>query len=296
MMGKIVSYAQNSENVVLARALSAVSEGFYLEIGANDPNLYSVSRSFYDRGWSGLCVEPDPSFAERFRAERPRDDVLQAVISDSTDSTTTLYLIPDSGLSTIVSDLAEEHAARGFAVEPITVASFTLTDAVRNAGLIDREIHFAVIDTEGSELTVLRSIDFTLVRPWILVIEATAPLSTRKVHEAWEQRVLNAGYSFCLFDGLSRFYVDAIRHPELVESTSYPAGVFDDYISVVNASLAAKAQSAEQRARDVDEQLDAMKASRSWRFTAPLRAIGRVFRRSPRHNESDATNPTTAAD
>ena len=73
MTTRLISYAQNGEDVVLWRALSDVESGNYLDIGANDPQLFSVTRSFYDRGWSGLCVEPQAELVEKFRAERPRD-------------------------------------------------------------------------------------------------------------------------------------------------------------------------------------------------------------------------------
>ena len=82
-MSRFVSFAQNGEDVVLWRALGGIENGRYVDVGANDPSLLSVTRAFYDRGWSGLCVEPDPVLAPIFQAERPRDQVLTAVISDS---------------------------------------------------------------------------------------------------------------------------------------------------------------------------------------------------------------------
>jgi len=39
------------------------------------------------------------------------------------------------------------------------------------------EIHFLKIDVQGSESDVLRGCDFVRYRPWIVVIEATEPLS-----------------------------------------------------------------------------------------------------------------------
>lgn len=274
-MEKIVSYAQNGEDVVLSRALAQVVDGTYLDIGANDPELFSVTRSFYDRGWSGLCVEPSPALAEKFRRERPRDQVLSAVITDVPHEQVVLYLIPDTGLSTVVAEIAQQHAAHGYPVEPLEVPTFTLVQAVENAGLAGHEIHFAVIDTEGSEQSVLRSSNFDVVRPWILVVEATAPLSTRRVHQSWEGILLDAGYVFCLFDGLSRFYVDAVRHPELVDSVSYPAGVFDNYVTTNVAHLEDRLHDAEVAAQQFAARIDEMSRSRSWRFTAPLRAIRR---------------------
>ena len=87
-----------------------------------------------------------------------------------------------------------------------------------------------VIDVEGAEAQALSGLDLQRWRPWVLVVEATRPNSTEPSHEAWERYLTEAGYSFCLFDGLSRFYVAAEHREALEASLSYPACVFDHYI------------------------------------------------------------------
>ena len=113
-----VSYAQNAEDVVLWRALRDVASGTYVEVGANHPTVDSVSRAFYDRGWSGLCVEPLPSFAEEFRRSRPRDTVVQAAVLDTEDDTVVLHAIEGTGLSTTVEDIGSDHGG-GPAFDPV---------------------------------------------------------------------------------------------------------------------------------------------------------------------------------
>ena len=80
-----VSYAQNREDVVLARALKHVERGRYVDVGANDPVADSVTYAFYDRGWSGIAVEPVPMYADRLREIRPRDRIVQAAVTGETD-------------------------------------------------------------------------------------------------------------------------------------------------------------------------------------------------------------------
>ena len=67
----IVSYAQTHEDVLLWRALHNVQHGFYIDVGAHDPTALSVTRAFYEHGWHGINVEPDPQYAEKLRKERP---------------------------------------------------------------------------------------------------------------------------------------------------------------------------------------------------------------------------------
>ncbi|TQL54636.1 FkbM family methyltransferase [Subtercola boreus] len=232
-----VSFAQNGEDIVLWRALGHIEGGVYLDVGANDPTDDSVSRKFYDAGWSGIAVEPNPVYAAAFREERPRDAVFEAVASDSADETMSLHLIEGTGLSTLIDGISAEHEQSGFAVRDIVVPVISLNEAIEQAGLAGRDLHFLSIDTEGAEAQVLASLDFTRFRPWVLVIEATAPMSTKRVHEGWSGIVEQAGYEFCFFDGLSRFYVAGERAAELKADLEYPAGILDAYTPIRQLDL-----------------------------------------------------------
>ena len=78
-----VSYAQNFEDVVLWRALQDVEGGRYLDIGAQEPELDSVSLAFYRLGWRGIHVEPTPTYATLLRSARPDETVIEAAVTDA---------------------------------------------------------------------------------------------------------------------------------------------------------------------------------------------------------------------
>ncbi len=235
-----VSYAQNREDVVLARALKHVERGRYVDVGANDPVADSVTYAFYDRGWSGIAVEPVPMYADRLREVRPRDQVVQAAVTGEGDGTITLHQIADTGLSTLVDDVSDDHRGAGWEVEDITVETRRLDALLEDAGWAGEDIHFIVIDTEGAERDVLETVDLHQWRPWILVVEATRPNGTEPTHEGWEHLVLGAGYRFCLFDGLSRFYVAEEKADELGPLLQTPANILDNYITHRQAVLSAE--------------------------------------------------------
>jgi FkbM family methyltransferase len=225
-----VSYAQNGEDVVLWRALHPVTPGRYVEVGANDPKTHSISKAFYDRGWSGIDIEPVPSLAAAFREARPRDVVVEAAITSDDADEVVLHVIEDTGLSTLRDDIGAEHAGSGWPVTDVKVPARRLDDVLAEHVVEGEEIHFLVVDTEGGERRVLESIDLSRWRPWVLVIEATAPMSDMRTHEEWENLVLAGGYQFCLFDGLSRWYV-ADEHSELIPRLDHPACVLDRWVS-----------------------------------------------------------------
>lgn len=308
-MPPFISYAQNREDVVLFRALGSISSGRYVEVGANHPTHDSATRAFYDRGWSGVTVEPVPYFAELHRAERPRDTLVQAAVTDQAPGEVTLHVVPGTGLSTIVEDVNDEHAAAGIASEELTVPAIRLDTLLAEQGWSeDDAIHFLLVDVEGAEPAVLRSIDLTRWRPWVLCIEATRPNSTVSAHGEWEDGVLAAGYEFCVFDGLSRFYVAKEHAADLKATLSYPACVIDNYLThshdtalqtadrlmvetthwrtvaltqwadvVGQVGLAA----AEERAHLLEE-LDAIRNTLSWRVTRPLRGVRTMLDRARR--------------
>lgn len=305
-----ISYAQNREDVVLWRALGHVPAGRYVEVGANHPLNDSVTRAFYDRGWSGITVEPVPFFADLQRAERPRDHLVEAAITNSGSGEITLHVVPGTGLSTIVDAVSDRHAEIGIEHVDLVVPTMRLDDVLAERGWTGQEIHFMLIDVEGAEHEVLQSVDLRRWRPWVLVVESTAPNSTVTTHGDWEPELLACGYEFCLFDGLSRFYVAAEKADLLRPALSYPACVLDNYVPLRHAvalrehqdlleqnthwrmiALTRWADAVSQRvgmSRSAGEdaeleharkQLVAIQSTVSWRLTRPLRGVRRVINR-----------------
>jgi FkbM family methyltransferase len=223
-----IAYGQNAEDVVLRRALQDVAAGFYVEVGANDHRELSISRPFYDAGWHGIAVEPVAELAEEFRRERPRDIVVQAAVTAADVDAVTLHLIEGTGLSSLDQQVTERHADAGYESRAVTVPARTL-DSILAEAEAPADIHFMVVDTEGTEADVLASIDLRRWRPWVIVVEATRPLTNEPTHDAWEKDLLDADYEFCLFDGISRFYVASEHAERLRRPLSYPANVLDGF-------------------------------------------------------------------
>ena len=221
----IISYAQTREDVLLWRALHNVHHGFYIDVGAHDPTALSVTRAFYDRGWHGINVEPNPSYVEKLRKERPRDVTLEVALGHS-PGMATFYEFGDTGLSTLVKEIADEHMAAGFKATERRVPVTTLAAILDDLG--DRQVHFLKIDVEGYERQVLLGVDFAKVRPWIMLIEAVRPMTSIPSYGTWEPLLLEAGYELVYFDGLNRFYC-AEEHPGLKRYFSVPVSICDPF-------------------------------------------------------------------
>lgn len=227
----IISYAQNAEDVVLWRALRQVVDGRYIDVGACDPVDLSVTKALYDRGWRGIDIDAVPSYVDRFREARPGNEAVLAAITDRATESIVVHEFVGTGLSTLVDDIAVEHETAGFERRDITVPAQTLDAVCEGSALLAGDLHLLKVDVEGAEGEVLRSFDLRRWRPWVVVVEATRPLSREASYEDWDPILVDAGYRMTLFDGVSRFYVSE-DHPELVGELSYPACSLDDYVPV----------------------------------------------------------------
>lgn len=241
MLGRVrkaafVSYAQNGEDVVLHRALGTVVNGRYIDVGANDPTVDSVTKAFYDAGWRGITVEPVHEFAARQRAERPLDTLVEAVITGTSGGTVPLIEIPGTGLSTLDRAFGEQHLRSGFGIREVAVPTRRLDDVLHEAGWEGLDIHFMTVDVEGAEAAVLGSLDLRTFRPWVVLAEATKPQTSESTHQLFEPLLFQAGYRFCLFDGLSRFYVAEEHWDRLHDALSIPAGPVDDFVRHVDVT------------------------------------------------------------
>lgn len=235
----MVSYAQNHEDVLLDRAFPRGRRGFYIDVGANDPVLYSVTKHFYDLGWNGINVEPSAHYYNKLVAARPRDVNVNVAVS-STPGTLTLHEYPPElgGLSTLSEEDAARHAAGGLQGTPRAVPVMTLAELC--AAHAPDTIDFLSVDVEGHEREVLLGADWQRWRPRIVVVEATEPAGMDAAgdtprllvptHDRWEPILLGAGYGFATFDGLNRYYVRS-EDAGLAQALSVPVNVADGYVS-----------------------------------------------------------------
>lgn len=237
-----ISYAQNCEDVLLWRALGHVEGGFYLDVGAQHPDSDSVTRAFYDRGWSGVNIEPVVEQAARLQAARPRDITLQIALGAQAGEAP-FHIVDGTGLSTLDGAVAATYAGTRHQVRETTIPVRTLAEICRLYAPAD--IHFLKIDVEGAERAVLEGADLVSFRPWIILAEATAPLSTRETHALWEPLLIAVDYVFVWFDGLNRYYVARERLDALGPSFRTPPNVFDDFLRAGDSSLIGRLGTAE---------------------------------------------------
>ena len=194
------SYSQDMEDIIIRSILPDVKEGRYIDIGANDPEVYSVTKAFYEMGWKGINIEPLPDKFKLLQEKRPLDINLNIGIGSKHDRKK-LYV---NGMGSSFDDFTISYAHMEQS-ETIDVEIFTLAEIIDE--YVDFPVDFCKIDVEGFEKEVLLGVDWEKFRPTLFIMESTIAGTDIPNYENWEYILLQNGYTLKTTHGINRYYV-----------------------------------------------------------------------------------------
>ncbi|KKT48350.1 MAG: hypothetical protein UW41_C0032G0008 [Candidatus Collierbacteria bacterium GW2011_GWC2_44_18] len=203
------SYAQSGEDLIawgelaerVPRCHSATvsqDKGFYVDVGAYHPKLFSNTYLFYKKGWRGICVDPNPKMKELYRIARPRDVFLNVGVG-AEESVTAMsagrQVSPCHGEKGLQGDSLKAGMMEYFEFEEGAANTFSPEQARKNQEvgrkLIGKrmvpilplkkifakylpkgqQIDLLSVDVEGMDLEVLKSNDWKKYRPRMIICE-----------------------------------------------------------------------------------------------------------------------------
>lgn len=223
----MISYAQHGEDVLLRRVFANKRHGFYVDVGAGYPTVDSLTKHFYDLGWQGINVEPQPDLYAYLTRARPRDSNLKCVIGTMIGHVPLTIFRGSWGLATSNRKVIQRHRKAKYSSASIIVPSQTLDQILTEHRVTS--LDFMKIDVEGQEGDVLRSCSLRRWKPRVLIVESVIPTSTIPSYRSWEKILLSARYRCALFDGLNRYYAQKTDRFAL-QKLSLPTNPSDQYI------------------------------------------------------------------
>lgn len=162
------TWSQNGEDVLIDAYFNK-SNGYYVEIGAHHPRRYSNTYRLYQRGWSGLAIDPLPGLAEHFRRERPRDVFLNVGVGIRSESLT-FFEFEDPAVSTFLRTQADAVVAGGHRLRrEIKIELQPIAEIL--AQNVRRPIDFVSMDVEGMDEAIIEAWPFAMFRPRMFVVE-----------------------------------------------------------------------------------------------------------------------------
>jgi len=210
------SYAQQGEDLILWNIASQFLRFHpvtYLDIGAHHPIAGNNTYLFYEKGYRGVLVEPNPALWDTLAATRPGDTLLRAGIGAGGESQADYYVISgDGGLNTFSKEMADSYATR-------TGQRYSIEKVIRLPLLDVNQVmlkhwggapHVLSVDTEGYELTILQSLDFSRLRPNVVCVD-TLEFNSRRVRTAVLELMAAKGYDIRGATFVNTIFVDR-RH------------------------------------------------------------------------------------
>lgn len=161
-------------------------QGFFVEVGANEPRARSQTFHLEQMGWTGVLIEPQPQLAAELRAQR-NAKVFAVACSSPENEGRTLPLHVAGPLSS----LDRAHMAPGAQPEGVIQVPVRTLDSVLEEAHAPGGFEFLSIDVEGHELDVLRGFDVAHWRPQLILLEDhVADLSRHRALRAAGYRII----------------------------------------------------------------------------------------------------------
>lgn len=165
-----------AENELIREYFGNKNDGYFVEIGANDPTHHGSQTWHLEKElkWQGVLVEPIPELAKKCRDTRSNSKVYECVcVNPDSPQTLTLYipygdtkneeLFARSAIGINLDDgNFKEH-------KELVVQARTLDSILQDVGA--KTIDLLSIDVEGAELEVLSGTDLNKYLPKLILLE-----------------------------------------------------------------------------------------------------------------------------
>jgi FkbM family methyltransferase len=169
------SFAQSGEDIITDFVLCQlhINKPIYLDIGAHHPHYLSNTFYFYEKGYRGINIEPDPFLIEGFKKMRSEDINLNVGVGlnkkkDSVD----FFVMSTRTLNTFSKKEAERIASYGNnKIEQVIKVPLVPVNDIIDENCRNGYPNFVSLDVEGLDFEILKSFNFQKYMPEVLCVE-----------------------------------------------------------------------------------------------------------------------------
>ena len=185
-------YSQQDEDKYIIQYLlkDKITDGTYLEIGACDGLLYSNTKALEDFfNFKGILIEPQENFFKNIKNNRSivNNELYNCAVTNSESSTISFIgNNAEGGITNNINTNLNKYNWNSY-----DVPNKKMKDILNNSKFT--YIDFMIIDVEGSELSLLQSIDFTFPI-FCIIIEAHS--TEQEKNKIFGELLKNNGFTF----------------------------------------------------------------------------------------------------
>lgn len=202
------SNSQIFQDLFVIYWLNGKRNGRFLEFGASNgiqhSNTWLLEKTY---GWSGVLSEPSEAHYPELEDNRPNQQIIKDCISHSTGLSVDFFVATDFPELSTVKDF--QYAEEGFSDHTVSnrnnsgyitqVNSISLNDVFLKF-FNDKPIDYMSVDTEGSELTILKNFNFSKYGPAVVTVEHNHTPAEFELNKLFEEngytRVLSSHTAF----------------------------------------------------------------------------------------------------
>jgi FkbM family methyltransferase len=171
---KRTHYSQVNQSMIVDELLYGRRNGFFIECGAANGELFSNSLFFEkSRNWTGVLVEAEPKAFDEMMAKHRHSFLLNACLSPTKKAMYIPFRVGGvlGALSGYMSDIHSERMdkAQGHRNETILVQCFPMYSILRAIGTT--HVDFFSLDIEGAEVAVLRTLPLNQMTVDVFCVE-----------------------------------------------------------------------------------------------------------------------------
>tara|TARA_Y100000590_G_C15606508_1_gene972134 strand:+ start:581 stop:1300 length:720 start_codon:yes stop_codon:yes gene_type:complete len=165
------TYSQFGEDLFTLKHFKNSSKGFYVDVGAYHPFFWNNTQLLFNKNWEGINIDINPASVEIFNEARPNDYNINAAVSNKNKKYISYYTknIINTMSTTVIGSAKTSFIKNNFDIRK--AKCLKLNDIISKTKFKKKKIDFLNIDTEKSEVDVLRSLNFNKYRPKLICIE-----------------------------------------------------------------------------------------------------------------------------
>lgn len=184
--GTILSFGQAGEDLIAFHLLKylGIEKPTYFDIGAFHPIVGSNTYLMYRQGGHGVLVEPNVAMIPDLKSVRPKDTVLNIGIGLDDTQEADYYVMNYPQLNTFDGDEAkrrEKDSGGKTVIKQVVKMPLVNINKVMAEHFGGNAPDFLSVDTEGLDLTILKTMDFAKYRPKVLCAETMGEEGIRMI-------------------------------------------------------------------------------------------------------------------
>ena len=160
------TYSYGGCDILINYVLQKISNGFYIDIGCQNPISNNNTYLLHKRGWKGLNIDLDQKNIDLFNIARPKDINLCLAISSEIKEKNLYFYHEGSPINSLSPKLSNYKKDKPLIKK---VSTELLENVLKNLNI--KSFDYINIDVEGHELEVLKNFDIQLYKPKAVSVE-----------------------------------------------------------------------------------------------------------------------------